>query len=766
MELVLKKGSIVNQKVNVIVNTTSTNLQLSRGPVSSAILSVGGVVLQQQCDNDYQNGIQFGQVAVTTGGNLKCNNIYHIALPGWSQQGKEKLEEVITTCLEKADTDGHSSIAFPVLGVGKQKYPPDAVADIFFKTIIKFAERSPGSLQKVVVAVFNSNKEVIKAFDNEIFKHRFERRIQINSRLDQTLLLPSSKRKPSAKIPSVCYVVNDIINYKADVLVNSTKPTLDLSNGPITQAVLAAAGPGIQQECQTNYPNGIKSWEVAVTSGGQTNYKHIYHICLVPSEWSAIKQKFHDLIKCLLDMVENAKLSSIAIPALGAGRLKYPPDEVAKCMFETALAFRGVYLKTITFVVHPKDESIQKAFRTELTKHMHLNGNIQPSGNGEFEISLSKGNIVQQKVDVIVNSTNTNLDFAVGIAKAIIKAGGDSIHQECKDKYPNGIKAGEIAVTGGGNLHCRFVYHTTLDMWSPDEKTVTALRDLIASCLSKAATDGLSSIAFPVMGTGVKKYPRDVVSKIIFESFDSFNKNHPNTSLQEVKVVVHPNDVENWRVFTHTDQEVVAAGPARSFETQFPPEWNPMNKDDFVMYVQVPPGTKEYDSVIQNFTSTLDQAITIVKIERIQNRTLYCQYHVMKDRFCGQNQGIQNERILWHGTSSNAITSINTFGFNRSYCGKNATRFGQGVYFATKSSYSINDRFAVRDADGYKYVYQASVLTGEFTLGNPDFKVPPVKPNSASHIRYESVVDNPNNPSMFVIFHDTQAYPQYLITFK
>ena len=37
--------------------------------------------------------------------------------------------------------------------------------------------------------------------------------------------------------------------------------------------------------------------------------------------------------------------------------------------------------------------------------------------------------------------------------------------------------------------------------------------------------------------------------------------------------------------------------------------------------------------------------------------------------------GHQNERKLWHGTAIEAVNSINTYGFNRSYCGKN------GLYY-------------------------------------------------------------------------------------
>ncbi|MRB67718.1 hypothetical protein GH825_30620, partial [Bacillus thuringiensis] len=76
------------------------------------------------------------------------------------------------------------------------------------------------------------------------------------------------------------------------------------------------------------------------------------------------------------------------------------------------------------------------------------------------------------------------------------------------------------------------------------------------------------------------------------------------------------------------------------------------------------------------------------------------------------------ERILWHGTNASAITSINNGGFKRSYCGKNATAYGQGVYFAVNVSYSASNTYSIPDANGLKHVYQACVLTGAYTTGD------------------------------------------------
>ncbi|MCI4391758.1 hypothetical protein PGIGA_G00137990 [Pangasianodon gigas] len=93
-----------------------------------------------------------------------------------------------------------------------------------------------------------------------------------------------------------------------------------------------------------------------------------------------------------------------------------------------------------------------------------------------------------------------------------------------------------------------------------------------------------------------------------------------------------------------------------------------------------------------------------------------------------------------------------------------ATAFGQGVYFAVKSSYSLSDTYSPPNADGHKFIFVARVLTGDFTQGKHDMRAAPLREGSGMPMRFHSVVDNVKEPSLFVIFNDTQAYPQYLIT--
>ena len=90
--------------------------------------------------------------------------------------------------------------------------------------------------------------------------------------------------------------------------------------------------------------------------------------------------------------------------------------------------------------------------------------------------------------------------------------------------------------------------------------------------------------------------------------------------------------------------------------------------------------------------------------------------------------------------------------------------YGDGVYFAVDANYS--HRYAQSDSSGNRTMYLCRVLTGEFTLGKQKMIVPPPKDPKVPSIKYDSVVDNINRPTMYVVFFDDQAYPQYEITYK
>ena len=70
------------------------------------------------------------------------------------------------------------------------------------------------------------------------------------------------------------------------------------------------------------------------------------------------------------------------------------------------------------------------------------------------------------------------------------------------------------------------------------------------------------------------------------------------------------------------------------------------------------------------------------------------------------------------------------------------------------------------DTNGDRYMYYAKVLVGEYTTGHRSMIVPPNKNSTDPNEIYESVVDDPANPRIYVLFQDYEYYTEYLITFK
>ncbi|XP_053718390.1 protein mono-ADP-ribosyltransferase PARP10 isoform X1 [Synchiropus splendidus] len=183
--------------------------------------------------------------------------------------------------------------------------------------------------------------------------------------------------------------------------------------------------------------------------------------------------------------------------------------------------------------------------------------------------------------------------------------------------------------------------------------------------------------------------------------------------------------------------------------------------------VRLPCDSEEYKSVVERFLQTSSREIHVVQVAKFQNNLLHCQYKLKKASVLLQAGQDKVERTLYHGTSESAVNEILFHGFNRSYSGKNGAAYGNGVYFAVNSSLSLKNTYSSPNLRGHKFIIVAKVLTGAFTLGALDMRTAPLKKTSGASdtpIRYDSVTDNLLTPTLFVIFNDTQAYPEYLIT--
>jgi O-acetyl-ADP-ribose deacetylase (regulator of RNase III) len=126
-------------------------------------------------------------------------------------------------------------------------------------------------------------------------------------------------------------------------------------------------------------------------------------------------------------------------------------------------------------------------------------------------IQLWNGDICDLEVDAIVNAANLSLWMATGVGGAIKRAGGDAIEFEAVRQAP--VPLGESVVTSAGRLAARAVIHAvSLDR---DRRTsAPVIEAAVRSAFARARELGVTSIAFPALGTGVGGFPLDEAALI------------------------------------------------------------------------------------------------------------------------------------------------------------------------------------------------------------------------------------------------------------
>ena len=137
-----------------------------------------------------------------------------------------------------------------------------------------------------------------------------------------------------------------------------------------------------------------------------------------------------------------------------------------------------------------------------------------------------------------------------------------------------------------------------------------------------------------------------------------------------------------------------------------------MPKTNLAQCFKVSMTSAEGKRIVDAFHKTTSRhRCTITKLERIQNVAQWQSYAVKRIQIMHRNgegdttamdESLLEIPIAFHGSDQDTVPKIIQQGFNRSFCGKNAVRYGKGVYFARDSSYSSNDTYSRPDADGVK----------------------------------------------------------------
>lgn len=148
---------------------------------------------------------------------------------------------------------------------------------------------------------------------------------------------------------------------------------------------------------------------------------------------------------------------------------------------------------------------------------------------------IIRQDITKMQVDAIVNAANTALKMGGGVCGAIFKsAGANQLQAACDELAP--IKTGEAVITPGFNLDVKFIIHAAGPIyreWSK-EQNEQLLSSAYLSSLNIAVENGLESIAFPLISSGIYGYPKDEALIVATSTIQEFLLNHE----MEVTLVV------------------------------------------------------------------------------------------------------------------------------------------------------------------------------------------------------------------------------------
>jgi O-acetyl-ADP-ribose deacetylase len=199
---------------------------------------------------------------------------------------------------------------------------------------------------------------------------------------------------------------------------------------------------------------------------------------------------------------------------------------------------------------------------------------------GTTQISVIEGDITQQQVDAIVNAANEYLNHGDGVAGAISKAAGKGL-QEYSDQMPI-ISKGECCPMGKAVITPAFdlekigikkIIHTTGPRGTTTNKE-QLLHDAYTSSLQLAKDNGLKSIAFPAISTGILGYNINDATPIALKTIKDFVIKNPK-AFDEIRFVVFSH--EDFAVYQKCMNELLNASTSNSKGSKFPFENRVLN---------------------------------------------------------------------------------------------------------------------------------------------------------------------------------------------
>jgi O-acetyl-ADP-ribose deacetylase len=137
------------------------------------------------------------------------------------------------------------------------------------------------------------------------------------------------------------------------------------------------------------------------------------------------------------------------------------------------------------------------------------------------DIVVEEDDITRLDTDAIVNAANSGLWAGGGVCGAIHRAAGPALGEACKQVVAESgpVRVGQAAITPGGALRARYVIHAVGPVYGENPaRAPELLAAAYVNSLRLARENGLSSVAFPCISTGIFGYPPDEACRVVIDA--------------------------------------------------------------------------------------------------------------------------------------------------------------------------------------------------------------------------------------------------------
>lgn len=211
-------------------------------------------------------------------------------------------------------------------------------------------------------------------------------------------------------------------------------------------------------------------------------------------------------------------------------------NEIPRDVFEQKRLLRGLFNVRLPTPASEEFLAVQDAYLRETAREKGVTrlSDLTPVQDGLY---LWRGDITTLAVDAIVNAANSALLGCFSpnhgcIDNAIHTYAGVELRLACNEimqQQGHEEPAGSAKLTPGFNLPAKYVLHTVGPIVSGrlTEQHCQELAACYESCLALAEENGIGSVAFCCISTGVFGFPQDAAARIAVETVKAYRKRCP-----------------------------------------------------------------------------------------------------------------------------------------------------------------------------------------------------------------------------------------------